>query len=209
MQIPMSFEHYERIPRHPDWKWEYWDGAAHLSYRPFAMCLRREVHEPVGGSRRHAVRLIDPGRDEARLRTFLSEFWRAEDPGRTFEEEDAISWLRDGLDRSFARLAEPAGALAEEDGELIGAVLLEPPHRDDEVAAPQLSWLSVRAGFRCDGVGTDLLAALVEALRASGAEHLASAASPGNRASLAWHWRNGFQIVSDPLARFGWAARRR
>lgn len=209
MQIPMSFEHYERIPRHPDWKWEYWDGAAQLSYRPSALCLRREVALPVEGARRHDVRLVDVARDGERLRVFLAELWRAEDPCRTFDDELAADWLRDGLESSFARLAEPAGALAEEGGEIVGVVLLERPYRGDEVPAPHLSWLSVRSGYRCDGVGTDLLAAITESLRRSGMEQLHSSVSAGNRASLSWHWRTGFQAVSDPLAAFGPHARRR
>ncbi|MGI9000222.1 MAG: GNAT family N-acetyltransferase [Pseudonocardia sp.] len=209
MEIPMSFEPYRRIPRHPDWKWEYWDGTAQLSYRPHPICLRREVRLPVPARQRHTVRLADPLGDGERLRSFLTEFWRAEDPYRTVDDDPASEWLRDGLDSSFIRLATPAGAFAEEDGKIIGVVLLELPYRDADVPVPHLSWLSVRSGHRCDGVGTGLLATVVEALHRSGVEQLHSSVSPGNRASLSWHWRTGFQAVSDPLAALGPHARRR
>lgn len=86
---------------------------------------------------------------------------------------------------------------------------MERPYRDDEMSAPYLSWLSVRAGYRCDGVGTELLAAVIEALCGSGVKQLASSVSPGNRASLFWHWRNGFRVGSDPLAAMGPPAGRR
>lgn len=98
--------------------------------------------------RRHDVRLVDPARDGERLRAFLTQFWRAEDPCRAFDDELATDWLRDGLGSSFARLAEPAGALAEEDGEIVGVVLLERLQRGDDVAAPHLSWLSQDASCR-------------------------------------------------------------
>lgn len=136
---------------------------------------------------------------------FLAGFWRTEDPYRSVEEPG--EWLDEGLETSFGRLAEPGGAVAEEDGEIIGAVLVERPHRDE--SAPCLTWLSVRPGFRCDGVATALLATVVAALDAAGAPHLDSHASPGNRASIAWHWRNGFAAQPDPFAQYSWDARRR
>lgn len=204
VRIPLSFEDHERIPRHPDWRWEYWDGAAQISYRPRPICVRRWNGLPVVRRGRHDVRLVHGADDLARA--FLAEFWRAEDPCRTFEQETAIEWLRACLDDSFARLAEPAGAVADVSGQVVGVVLLERPHRNE--AAPFLSWLSVRPGYRCDGVGTALLAAIVDALNAGGVQWLDSGASPANRASLVWHWRNGFQALPDPGARFGPHARR-
>ena len=202
MDVPMSFDRWERIPRHPDWKYEYFDGAAQLSYRPKPLHVRRTTSEPVSRDGRHMVRLLH-GPDDA-VRAFLREFWHAHDPYRCVP--DPAEWLDEDLDGSFARLAEPGGAIAEENGEIIGAVLVEQPHRDE--TAPYLAWLSVRPGFRCDGVGTAMLAAIVPALADAGVEYLDSGASVANRASIAWHWRNGFSALPDPYVRFSWDSRR-
>lgn len=205
MEIPMSIEDFHRLPRHPDWKHEYWDGALQLSFRPYPPHFWRDVSLPVSVKRRHDVRPLETS--EAALRAFLTGFWRAEDPYRTVDEEVAGPWLTSGLDTSLARLAEPGGAIVEEDGEIIGAVLLEHPYRDR--TAPMLSWLAVRSGFRCDGLGSSMLGAITAALHSAGVQRLDSGASPGNRASLFWHWRNGFQAEPDPIARLRVDARRR
>ncbi len=203
MQIPMPFGRWERMPRHPDWKYEYVDGVALLSYRPRPLHVRRPTSTPVALTREHDVRLLH-GPDDG-VRAFLAAFWRTEDPYRTVENPG--EWLDEGLERSCGRLAGPGGAVAEEDGEIVGAVLVEQPYRDE--SAPCLTWLSVRSGFRCDGVGTALLAAILPALQAAGNPQLDSHASVGNRASVAWHWRNGFAALPDPMASFSWEARRR
>jgi hypothetical protein len=205
MRIPMSFEHYQRIPRHPDWRWEYGDGALLLSYRPRTIQLVRDVRAPVPPRGQATARLLDLERDDARLREFLRDVWSGEDPYRSFDAP--TEWVSSHLTASLARLTEPSGAIAEEDGRVIGAVLLERPY--DDTGAPMLSWLSVRWGHRCEGVGSALLAAIVEALDQAGVPQLASAVSPGNIASLYWHWRNGFQARPDRTAAWGPAARRR
>jgi ribosomal protein S18 acetylase RimI-like enzyme len=203
MDIPMPFDRWERIPRHPDWKYEYADGAAQLSYRPKPLFLRRGTGAPVQVGRSHDVRLLH-GPDD-RVREFLAGFWRVEDPFRTIEDPD--KWIDKELERSFGRLAEPGGAVAEEDGEMVGAVLVERPHRDD--TWPCLTWLAVRRGFRCDGVATALLAAVATALDGAGVAQLDSHASPGNRASIAWHWRSGFAALPDPYAAYSSDSRHR
>jgi L-amino acid N-acyltransferase YncA len=138
--------------------------------------------------------------DLPQLRAFLAETWRTEEPYSVFDDATTRESLDAGLDDSFGRLAEPAGALVEDDGELIGATLVE--HLREDADAPCLTWLSVRWGHRCDGVATALLAALVDGLRRTEAERLASFASAGNPASIAWHWRSGFRALPDPIARF-------
>lgn len=209
MKLPMSMDDFHRVPRHPDWKWEYWDGAAQLSYRPRTIELTLDTAAAVRVTRQHDVRLVDTTRDQERLRTFLADVWRTEDPCRTFDEQTTDEWLRYGLDTSFTRLDEPAGILVEAGAELVGAVVTERPYPRDEIQVLCLGWLTVRSGYRCDGVATAMLAAVVEVLRTAGVQQLRSGVSVGNRPSLYWHWRNGFQAVSDPMAGASPAARHR
>lgn len=194
----MSIEQFHRFPRHPDWKHEYWDGALQLSYRPKPIELVREVAPPVRPWRDHTVRLIGDV-----PRAFLAETWSREEPYRVVPA--AEGWLHAELDRSARRLVGPRGAVVEEEGAVIGAVLVERPFRD--VDDPVLTWLAVRSGFRCDGVATSLLAAILDALRAGGVARLASGASAANRASVAWHWRHGFRPLPNPTAPYGVHAR--
>ena len=149
MQIPMSFEHFQRMPRHPDWKYEYADGALWLSHRPRLISLERDLSAPQ--ATRHDARPLTPA-DLPQLRAFLAEMWRTEEPYSVFDDAITRESLDAGLDDSFGRLAEPAGALVEDDGELIGATLVE--HLREDADAPCLTWLSVRWGHRCDGVAT-------------------------------------------------------
>jgi GNAT superfamily N-acetyltransferase len=202
VQIPMSFEHFQRMPRHPDWKFEYADGALQLSHRPRLIPLQRDLIAPPSG--RHQARPVTPA-DLPRLRGFLAELWRTEEPYSVFDDAVAKESLEAGLDDSLGGLADPAGALVEEDGELIGATLVEQLRYAD---APCLTWLSVRWGYRRDGVATALLATVVDGLRSAGADRLESFASVGNAASIAWHWRSGFQALPDPVARFRARSRR-
>jgi GNAT superfamily N-acetyltransferase len=193
----MSFEHFQRMPRHPDWKYEYADGALWLSHRPRLISLERDLSALP--ATRHNARPLTTA-DLPQLRGFLAETWRTEQPYSVFDDATARESLDAGLDDSFGRLAEPAGALVEDEGELIGATLVE--HLRKDADSPCLTWLSVRWGHRCDGVATALLAAVVDGLRRTGADRLASFASAGNPASIAWHWRSGFRALPDPIARF-------
>jgi ribosomal protein S18 acetylase RimI-like enzyme len=198
----MSAEDFHRFPRHPDWKHEYWDGVLHLTYRQRVLRLVRDVAAPVVVRRRHAVRLVDelPA-------AFLADVWREEEPVSVLAAELREPWLERELADSAGRLLDNGVAVAEEDGELIGAVAVEQPSEHDP--GPVLTWLSVRRGYRHDGVATALLDAVLASLRASGVEHLTSGAAAGNPASVAWHWRNGFTLIPDPLVRHALHARRR
>lgn len=202
----MPFADWERVPRHPDWKYEYWDGAAQLSYRPRGLHVRRATDTPISAGR-HTGRLFDATRDTAAVRAFLREVWSAEDPCVTFDDQTAQRWLTDTLDESLRRLTAAGGAIVEEDAAITGALLVELPYRDDE--APWLCWLSVRSGHRCDGVATALLATVVPALHAAGVTHVDSYVSTASKASVSWHWRHGFALVADPMAGHGPHARRR
>lgn len=201
VDIPMEFERFARIPRHPDWRWEYWDDALHLSHRPQSLDLVRPTDVAVEAVEPHDVRELDPAADRGAVEAFLRAFWLEEEPYAVYEPEDGARYLDDALARSFERLAVPAGAVAVHGEEVIGVVLLERPYGHEEPAAPRLTWLSVRFGHRVNGIGRALLAVVVARLRAEGVPVLASGASPANRASLLWHWRNGFSARSDPLAR--------
>jgi RimJ/RimL family protein N-acetyltransferase len=80
--------------------------------------------------------------------------------------------------------------LAEEDGEPVGAALLERGHH----AAPEDVRVRVVVARRRAGHGAALLAAALADARARGVHKLAAECDPGDRAALALAARGGFAI---------------
>lgn len=202
MHVPFPWEALDRLPRHPDWKYEYWDGELHLSHRPWPIEVRRPVGEPVAlPPRAPPVRLLRPDEDEVPLRSFLRDIWWDEPPYVTYDEELRRRVLDDEVRRARWPAADAPGAVAEVDGELVGALLTTSRGRDDDTLI--LSWLTVAFEHRECGAATAMLAVLLSELGRLGEEQVGSAFSIANEPSLRWHLRQGFRIVPDHLRR-GW-----
>ncbi len=145
-------EVFHRLPRHPDWRYELWDGAvAHLSHHPAPLRLMRTtaVGSPACEAGRYNVRALTEQADLEAVAEFLATVWRDEDPYRSFEHPDVQ--FRADLARDIAG-AELILA-AYEGSTIVGAVLIA---KDRRSAAPILTWLGVpRAGGsdRPTGIG--------------------------------------------------------
>jgi ribosomal protein S18 acetylase RimI-like enzyme len=61
-----------------------------------------------------------------------------------------------------------------------------------------LDWVFVSPWLSNRGVASAMLARTVEALRAAGHASLTSSFMVGNGESMAWHWRNGFELLQYP-----------
>lgn len=131
--------------------------------------------------------------------SFLREVWRHEEPFRCYDPELADRVLDQQLERSVGRLGEAAGFVAHLEGDLAGAVLLEPSYEPMDPQTLQLSWLAVGNDDRNRGVASALLAAAVELLADAGHTTLHSGTSAANVPSLRWHWTHGFTLLPDPL----------
>lgn len=119
MRLSLPIELFDRIPRHPDWKYEYMEGEMWLSHRPRALTLVREVTEPLpprDGSRPR-VRDLDPDADRSALTALLWDVWEPLDPYRTYAQAERREVFDTGLRRSLGAGAVPAG-----DSQLSGVV---------------------------------------------------------------------------------------
>jgi len=192
MRFLLSTELLQRLPRHPDWRYERIDGEAVLSPRPRPLHLRRPTDLPVPKTQSNAdVREFDGSFDWAAVAALLLDTWSHEDPYRSLENPAEV--LRSETERYLG--TADFGAVAV-DGDAVRAVALV---YGGVNSAPTLSWLTVESDARERGLATGLLALITTALRARGIGELASATSAANTPSLRWHLSRGFQLAEDPV----------
>lgn len=207
MHVPFPWEALDRLPRHPDWKYEYWDGELHLSHRAWPVEVSRPVDGPLAvppEAEAPAVRLLHPDEEQDAVRSFLRAEWWEEPPYQTYDEELRQRVLDDDLRRTRWPTPSAPGAVAEEDGVVVGTLLTSPGRAKDE--ALTLTWLTVTFQQRERGTATAMLAVLLAELSRIGETELRSGFSVANEPSLRWHLRRGFEIVPDTIRR-GWRPR--
>ncbi len=191
MRFPLSPDLLQRLPRHPDWKYEMVNGEAWLSSRPRPLMLRRSTNLAVPAATLSGVeiRTIDARRDRSEIAKLLMDVWVDEDPYRSLEDPKTL--LQSEIERS---LEDPGLGVIATGEQGVCAVVLVP-----STTAPALLWLTVRRDARERGLATALLRVVVETLSARGVEELASGTSTANVPSLRWHLTRGFQLAPDPL----------
>jgi GNAT superfamily N-acetyltransferase len=190
VHFPFSIELFLRLPRHPDWKYEFLNGHAVLSPRPRPLALRRLTALPVTQSRPDIeVRALDVASDRDAVAALLADTWSREDPYRSLDEpvETLRGEIEPGLDNALC------GAVAVQSGAVRAAALV---HDQD---TPTLTWLTVAPDARERGLASGLLALLTAELHQRGVRELASATSATNTISLRWHLTRGFALAADPL----------
>ena len=194
MQFSVDPETFHRLPRHPDWRYELWDGAvAHLSHRPQHLRLTRSVAAPLvrGHGTHPEVREPQTDAERDQVVSFLVSVWSREDPYRSFEDPDARAQADITRDVSASALVVLASAATA----IEGAVVVT---RDDRTSEPMLSSLAVSSRARRTGIATALLDSVLDHLTVVGIPTLRSAVSGANIASLQWHLSRGFTL--DPPA---------
>ena len=193
----MSVREYRDFPRHLGWKYEYWNGAIHVTPCQIAVSLTLELASRPRTLRSGVgVRLRGlEDEDAAGLEElFLSAFSETIHFVGCSPDEIAHS-ARQHLRHFFAehrgrRL--PASRLAEAKDKIVGAALVREFRR-----GPLLDMLGVVHERQRSGIGGALLDAAVEELVHRGETMLHSTVMLGNEASLDWHLRHGFQEEPD------------
>lgn len=189
----MSFEELERLPHPPGWKYEYFEGCAHITPS------HQSVVTTVGVSPRPvdaccALRDL-VGEDAAFLLPVYLDAFADNQAFCDHTDQEYIEAARADLRESFrgrrapllaaSRLAVAAEATGER---LVGAALLS---RDREYG-PVLDLLFVSPAWQRRGLATALVASAVNALHEAGESTLTSCYQLANLPSQAWHRAFGF-----------------
>jgi len=220
IELPMTVEQFQRLPRNAAYRYEYFGKQAYLSPRP------KHYHglldlRPLEGARSVSLSPIC-GEDIPSLeRLFCAAFGDTQPYGSLDEAtrreaaRQALAKTRAGGDGPWI---ERASFVAKDKEQPIGAIWItllpdsdptdwdsyywkEPPSADcleRRLGRPHLTWVFVSPMEAGRGVGTALLAAAVHELLAMGFTQMASTFMTGNDSSLLWHWRNGFRLVAHP-----------
>jgi GNAT superfamily N-acetyltransferase len=228
LELPITFEQFQQLPRNAAYKYEYFDGTAWLNPRPryyhALLDLASLADRPLEGvSRTTALRPVQAADWEDLAPLFAAAFDRQqpfsglEDKRRIAAARRSLLHTRCGGDGPWIEAASFV-ATESDGGQEIGGILVtllpdadptgwgsfhwkEPPPPDvlaRRVGRPHLTWIFVSPFFAGQGIGTLLLSAAVRALLALGYTQLASTFLMGNDSSMLWHWRNGFRLLAYP-----------
>jgi ribosomal protein S18 acetylase RimI-like enzyme len=225
VRVRMDLAEFRKLPRHPSYKLEYWDG--HLRIKPrwrtyrLALDLRPPGEMPLAEDQ-----------DVARIRPLRPTDWDAMPYlfAHAFRETPPFAILPTGVTydagREFLRgtrqrvdgpLVAGASMVAEglESGELVGAMLVtsatewgQAQRHSDQATWPTLAWAMVEPACGNRGVGMALLAAVTRVLWDRGHRELRVSVDQGNAQGIAFYWRCGFRLLpsetSDRRRRNAW-----
>ena len=221
--FPLDPKLWRKMPRHPSFKHEYWDGKLHWTPRPNTCDVYLDLEQwqpPQPGESSLAAQ-----REPVTVRQLREEDW--EKLPRAFcaasiqwpplsqwdgaaplrASRCIIEWARRGKDgplvapACFVALAhDPASPSGDELIEGAAIVTLVPAERlrgapqTEGEHLPHLDWVFVAWMEQRRGIATLLLGAVVKALRALGRCTLASTVLTGHAPALLWHWSRGFRL---------------
>ena len=220
VELPVDIDTFHRLPQNAAYKYEYFGGRAVLSPRPKSFACVRDLSpvEHPGDPPGVALRPLPPADIPGLVGLFRSATARTQ-PFAALDDADALLASAACLQRTAAGrdgpLILPACLTAHRDDTPVGAVLVtlvpaevltdpfagewrtRPPADAVErrLGVPHLTWVVVSPWHARRGVGTELLAGAVAALRGLGFDALASTFLLDNGPSALWHWRNGFRLL--------------
>jgi hypothetical protein len=199
LQIPMTPDEFHRLERDLGWKYEYWDGCAHISPSSFFMRCVRPVGELSVPHADVASGPVTPGDAEALTEAYIAAFGDGVEycdwPQEKVREDASTSIAgffrgRGGAPLAASRLVrDEAGPSAP----VIGALLVV----EMGVDLALMDLLFVVPGRLRQGVGCALAAGALGALKEMGFRTLESRYLLANQASRAWHHRLGFVDQPD------------
>jgi GNAT superfamily N-acetyltransferase len=224
VSFPLERKLWDRMPRHPGFEHDYWDGALHWTPRPKTCdCFlgldtwqppqRGELSLPP---EEVSVRQLGDEDWKVLPRLFCAAFrhwpplsqWEGAAPLRA--SRCIMEWARDGKDGPLVPEACVVALALDErtdDGAeriagaaivtLMDATQLRGACAVEVGRVPHLDWIFVPLTEQRRAIATRLLAAVVESLRALGHRTLASTVLTANPHAMLWHWRCGFALRGD------------
>ncbi|HEY6156895.1 MAG TPA: GNAT family N-acetyltransferase [Gemmatimonadales bacterium] len=210
LELPIAFSEFERLPRHPAYKYEYFDGRAVLTPRPrYARALLDlTAFSPPATAASLAgahLRPMEPA-DWNRLPELLAAAFHNVAPLVTLEPTVRLTVARECVEHTRAggdgALVDPACCVAVETRGadcVVGAIVITLiTCRDqgvEDLQRAHLTWIMVHPWRFSQGLGGALLSSAVTVLRGLGYSDLASTFLVGNDRAVLWHWRRGFRLV--------------
>ena len=193
--LAMTVEEFELMERELGWKYEYWDGKAHISpgHRIITTSLNIKPRSSESPCELRAVeKKYEPGLVSSYLAAFRDSMEYCDwEEGRLVDSAKKVvtgflSGER-GKPLRASRLASVSQPGVQEPS-VVGAALLV--RRND--GCPLLDGLFVSPEWQRKGVATALVSSAIGELCRGGIKVLQSAYVLGNHQSRAWHRRFGF-----------------
>ena len=200
--IPMTREEFEVLPMELGWKYEYWDGRAHISPRPQVVTITIGVKpRPVRSLCK--LRPVAEANERQLVSAYLAAFrdtveycdWEAGKIEASANEtiQDFFAGKR-GKPLPASRVAVDSQSEAD-GGKIIGAALVV----ESTERRPLLDLLFVMPHWQRRGIATAVVVAALNELHAAGMQTLESRYVLGNEESRGWHQKFGFVEVPDLL----------
>jgi GNAT superfamily N-acetyltransferase len=187
------------MPRKLGWKYEYWNGQAHISPRHHIVTTTIEVKEyPVNSP--YKLRPVEMSDEPQLVSLYIDAFGDTIDfcdwePGKIANTAgDDIHGFFAGK-RGRPLPASRAGIDNQSDAVVVGAALIV----EREGGQPFLDMLFVDPEWQRKGVAEALVSTVINELYSTGSKTLKSHYHLGNEASRAWHQRFGFVEELDLL----------
>lgn len=219
--LPMTWSQFRTLPQHPAYRYEYLEGQARLTarlrrYHALLTLPASRVTASESGARLRPI-------NEAtwrKLPPVFAEAFAATAPLSFLGPEQRLAAATDCLERTrngeHGLLVESASFVAVERDRIEAAIVItllqagdlerfddpqwgEPPPADaleSRWGRPHVTWVLTAPGAARRGLASALLKRSAQALTELGYRELASTFLLGNEASLLWHWKNGFRLLS-------------
>ena len=195
----MTIDEFHVMAREPGWKYEYWDGKAHISpaHRTVTTSLNTEPRSYRSPCQIRPVEsTYQPGMIDAFVAAFRDtiEYCDWEDERILDSARDSVVGFFSG-ERGDPLPASRLALVSHPEGNresLVGASLVVGMRG----GSPLLDILFVTPEWQRMGVATALVSSVVDRLHDSGHSTLKSRYNLGNDGSRAWHRQFGF--VEDP-----------
>lgn len=222
-QVRVPREDLSLIPPHPNWRYEAVDDErAWIVPKPrFGHALLELSRWRCEGGMFPATFRSWTPEDPNQLVELFTRSFSGQEPLAGLTEADRLAAASQALTEAWAGQEGPVSrsSVVAMDGENpVGAALVtllpggdldahgawrwnEAPPEDLEDQAggqPHLTWIFVERERQHEGIGAAILDFCVRRLKSLGYRSLASTFLTGNHASVLWHWRMGFQLLSWP-----------
>lgn len=197
--LPMTREEFELMPRTLGWKYEYWDGQAHISPRQQVVTTTIEV-KPYPVNSPCKLRHVKMNDEQQLVSSYISAFGDTIDfcdwePVKiaASSSENINDFLTGKRGRPLPASHLAVHVQSNDGGEcIVGAALII----EKEEEQPLLDIVFVSPEWQRKGVATALVSTAINELYSIGRKILKSHYILGNEASRGWHQRFGF--VEEP-----------